>query len=173
MAVVVRFQKLHPTAIIPRYAHPGDAGADLTAVGRHRLQPLERLAVPTGLAAEIPQGYEIQVRPKSSLARHYGEAYQNGDLKARLARHHGVTLVNAPGTVDAGYRGEIQVLLINLGSQPYDIAPGQKIAQIVVAPVLQAQFLEADCLSPSPRGSGGFGSTGKTYGAAEDLRPNP
>lgn len=156
MAVVVRFQKLHPTAIIPRYAHPGDAGADLTAVGRHRLQPLERLAVPTGLAAEIPQGYEIQVRPKSSLAR-----------------HHGVTLVNAPGTVDAGYRGEIQVLLINLGSQPYDIAPGQKIAQIVVAPVLQAQFLEADCLSPSPRGSGGFGSTGKTYGAAEDLRPNP
>ena len=155
MAVVVRFQKLHPTAIIPRYAHPGDAGADLTAVGRHRLQPLERLAVPTGLAAEIPQGYEIQVRPKSSLARHYG-----------------VTLVNAPGTVDAGYRGEIQVLLINLGSQPYDIAPGQKIAQIVVAPVLQAQFLEADCLSPSPRGSGGFGSTGKTYGAAEDLRPN-
>ncbi|MEL6935305.1 MAG: dUTP diphosphatase, partial [Cyanobacteria bacterium J06607_17] len=112
----------------------------------HTLAPLERLAIPTGLAAEIPQGYEMQVRPKSSLA-----------LK------HGITVLNTPGTVDAGYRGEIKVILINLGQSLFEISPGQKIAQIIIAPVTQAEFAIAQQLNESQRGDGGFGSTGKTY----------
>ncbi|MEM7064455.1 MAG: dUTP diphosphatase [Cyanobacteria bacterium P01_B01_bin.77] len=143
---VVKFKKLAPTAVIPRYAHPGDAGADLAAIGAHTLEPLQRLAIPTGLAAEIPLGYEMQVRPKSSLAL-----------------HHGITLLNTPGTVDAGYRGEIKVILINLGQAAFDISPGQRIAQIVIAPVIQAEFVEIESLSESQRGDDGFGSTGKMY----------
>lgn len=145
-APIIKFKKLSPEAIIPSYAHPGDAGADLVAIGTHTLEPLQRLAVPTGLAAEIPLGYEMQVRPKSSLA-----------LK------HGVTLLNTPGTVDAGYRGEIKVILINLGEVIFEISPGQRIAQIVIAPVIQAKFTLVDTLSESQRGQGGFGSTGRTY----------
>lgn len=143
---IIRFKKLAPTAVIPTYAHPGDAGADLVAIEAHTLQPRQHLAIPTGLAAEIADGYEMQVRPKSSLA-----------LK------HSVTVLNTPGTVDAGYRGEIKVILINLGQLPFDIVPGQRIAQIIIAPVVQAQFIEVSELNGSPRGSGGFGSTGKTY----------
>lgn len=143
---IVKFKKLVPAAIIPRYAHPGDAGADLVAIGAYTLEPLQRLAIPTGLAAEIPPGYEMQVRPKSSLAL-----------------HHGITLLNTPGTVDAGYRGEIKVILINLGQVAFDISPGQRIAQIVIAPVMQAEFVEIESLSESQRGDGGFGSTGKMY----------
>ncbi len=146
MAVTIKFQKLFPAAVIPAYTHPGDAGADLVAIYHHQLEPLHRLAIPTGLAAEIPQGYEMQVRPKSSLA-----------LK------HGVTVLNSPGTVDAGYRGEIKVILINLGSAAFAITPGQRIAQIVIAPVTQAEFAVTDQLSDSPRGTGGFGSTGTSY----------
>ncbi|MBT9317965.1 dUTP diphosphatase [Leptothoe spongobia] len=145
-AVTIKFQKLSPAAILPTYAHPGDAGADLVAIGQHTLAPMQRLAIPTGLAAEIPQGYEMQVRPKSSLA-----------LK------HGITVLNTPGTVDAGYRGEIKVILINLGNGPFAIAPGQRIAQIVIAPVTRADFAVTTQLSESQRGEGGFGSTGKTY----------
>ncbi|MEM8613003.1 MAG: dUTP diphosphatase [Cyanobacteria bacterium P01_H01_bin.105] len=144
--VTIKFKKLSPEAVIPSYAHPGDAGADLVAIGSHTLAPLDRLAIPTGLAAEIPQGYEMQVRPKSSLA-----------LK------HGITLLNTPGTVDAGYRGEIKVILINLGASQFEIVPGQRIAQIVIAPVIQARFVVAESLNDSQRGEGGFGSTGKTY----------
>ena len=146
MPVTIKFQKLAPTAILPTYAHPGDAGADLVAINRHTLAPMERLAIPTGLAAEIPQGYEMQVRPKSSLA-----------LK------HGVTVLNTPGTVDAGYRGEIKVILINLGNEPFEISAGQRIAQIVIAPVTQAEFVVTEQLNKSQRGEGGFGSTGMTY----------
>ena len=144
--VTIKFQKLSPRAIIPAYAHPGDAGADLVAIEHHTLAPQSRLAVPTGLAVEIPQGYEMQVRPKSSLAL-----------------NQGITVLNTPGTVDAGYRGEIKVILINLGQAPFDIAPGQRIAQIIIAPVIQAEFTEVTELSDSQRGIGGFGSTGKTY----------
>lgn len=142
----IKFKKLSPNALIPSYAHPGDAGADLTAIGAHTLEPLQRLAVATGLAVEIPPGYEMQVRPKSSLAL-----------------NHGITLLNTPGTIDAGYRGEIKVILINLGQSVFEISPGQRIAQIVIAPVIQANFRVVDSLSQSQRGDGGFGSTGKTY----------
>ena len=147
MPPIIKFKKLSPGAIIPSYTHPGDAGADLVAIENHVIEPLQRLAVPTGLAVEIPQGYEMQVRPKSSLAL-----------------HHGITLLNTPGTVDAGYRGEIKVILINLGQQVFEISPGQRIAQIVIAPVIQAEFTVVESLSESQRGGGGFGSTGKTYG---------
>ena len=144
--ITIKFKKLTPKAVIPSYAHPGDAGADLVAIGPHTLDPLQHLAIPTGLAAEIPQGYEMQVRPKSSLA-----------LK------HGITLLNTPGTVEAGYRGEIKVILINLGPSRFEIVPGQRIAQIVIAPVIQARFVVTESLNDSQRGEGGFGSTGKTY----------
>lgn len=143
---IIKFKKLTSAAVIPRYAHPGDAGADLTAIGAHTLEPLQRLAVPTGLAAEIPPGYEMQVRPKSSLAL-----------------HHGITLLNTPGTVDAGYRGEIKVILINLGPSVVEISPGQRIAQIIIVPVIQAEFTVVENLGESQRGEGGFGSTGITY----------
>lgn len=146
MPVTVKFKKLNPDAIIPSYAHPGDAGADLVAIEQYTLGPQKRLAIPTGLAAEVPEGYEMQVRPKSSLA-----------LK------HGVTVLNTPGTVDAGYRGEIKVILINLGSSVFEISRGQRIAQIVIAPIVRAEFTLVETLGDSPRGEGGFGSTGKTY----------
>ncbi|MFM7602015.1 MAG: dUTP diphosphatase [Pseudanabaena sp.] len=140
--VEIKFQKLHPEAIIPSYAHIGDAGADVYSVAEVTLQPQQRVAIPTGLAVDIPIGYEIQVRPKSGLA-----------LK------HGITVLNSPGTVDAGYRGEIQVIVINLGTEAYTFAKGQKIAQLVLKPVIQALYVEGE-LGTSDRGVGGFGSTG-------------
>jgi len=142
--VEIKFNKLHPDAQIPSYAHVGDAGADVYSVAEVTLQPSDRAAIPTGLAVDIPIGYEIQVRPKSGLA-----------LK------HGITVLNSPGTVDAGYRGEIQVIVINLGKEVYTFAKGQKIAQLVLKPVIQAQFIEGE-LGTSDRGDGGFGSTGIT-----------
>ena len=140
---VVRIRRLNPEARLPRYEHPGDSGADLYSTGGYVLDPFGRIAVPTGLAAEVPAGFELQVRPKSGLAL--------GD---------GVTVLNSPGTVDSGYRGEIKVILVNLGSRPYRVAAGQKVAQLVLAPVIRAEFAEVGELSPSERGSGGFGSTG-------------
>jgi dUTP pyrophosphatase len=140
--VTINFQKLHPDAQIPSYAHTGDAGADVYSVTEITLQPQHRAAIPTGLAMDIPIGYEIQVRPKSGLA-----------LK------HGITILNSPGTVDAGYRGEIQVIVINLGTEAYTFAKGQKIAQLVLKPVIQAEYIEGE-LGISDRGVGGFGSTG-------------
>jgi len=141
-AIEIKFQKLHPEAQIPSYAHIGDAGADIYAVTEVTLEPQKSAAIPTGLAVEIPIGYEIQVRPKSGLA-----------LK------HGVTVINSPGTVDAGYRGEIQVIVVNLGTEAYTFAKGQKIAQLVLKPVIQASYVESE-LGNSDRGVGGFGSTG-------------
>ncbi len=141
--VTVKLKRLSAEAHIPEYEHPGDSGADLVAIADHTLNPMQWAAIPTGLSAEVPHGYELQVRPRSGLA-----------LK------HGITVLNTPGTVDAGYRGEIKVLLLNLGSEPFHITKGQRIAQLVVAPVLCAHFAEVDDLSPSNRGSGGFGSTG-------------
>ena len=140
--VEIKFQKLHPDAQVPSYAHTGDAGADVYSVVEVTLQPSDRAAIPTGLAVDIPLGYEIQVRPKSGLA-----------LK------HGLAVLNSPGTVDAGYRGEIQVIVINLGNEDYTFVKGQKIAQLVLKPVIQAQYIEGE-LGTSDRGVGGFGSTG-------------
>ncbi|RMF56460.1 MAG: dUTP diphosphatase [Calditrichaeota bacterium] len=139
----VRIKRLHDRARMPEYAHLGDSGADLFAAESVTLQPMERRAVGTGLAAEVPRGVELQVRPKSGLA-----------LKS------GLTVLNTPGTIDYGYRGEIRVILVNLSQAPYRVEEGQKIAQLVAAPVFYARFQETDVLSETSRGEGGFGSTG-------------
>jgi len=132
---------------LPAYQTDGAAGFDLAAAlpadQALTLAPGERAAVPTGFAVEIPDGYEGQVRPRSGLAR-----------------RHGVTLVNAPGTIDADYRGEVMVLLINLGTDPVVIARGMRIAQLVIAPVTRAELAERSDLGETGRGAGGFGSTG-------------
>ncbi len=140
---IVKIKKLHATAQVPQYAHEGDSGADLFSLIDYQLQPMERSAIPTGLSAEVPKGFELQVRPKSGLAL-------NG----------GITVLNTPGTIDFGYRGEIKVILINLSSEIYHIKTGQKIAQLVVAPVAYAEFKLVEELSETTRGEGGFGSTG-------------
>lgn len=139
----VKIKKLTPDAHTPQYAHFGDSGADLLATETAVLKPLERTAVGTGLSAEVPQGFELQVRPKSGLA-----------IKS------GLTVLNTPGTIDFGYRGEIKVILINLSNEEYTVEKGQKVAQLVVCPVAYAEFKEVDELSDTSRGEGGFGSTG-------------
>jgi dUTP pyrophosphatase len=130
----------------PVYATPHAAGSDLSAQLDNDLvlQPGDRAAVPTGLVFEIPPGYEGQVRPRSGLA-----------LK------HGITILNTPGTIDSDYRGEVKVILINLGSEPYTVHRGDRIAQILFSPVIQAEFIPVMELNESERGDGGFGSTGK------------
>ena len=140
---LIRFQRLSPQARIPVQARPGDAGLDLQAAEGLTLAPGARALVKTGLAVEIPPGMEGQVRPRSGLALKYG-----------------VTLLNTPGTIDAGYRGEIGVILINHGREPFVVEPGMRIAQIVFAAVAPVQVIEAETLGESARGSGGFGSTG-------------
>ncbi|MBP6845173.1 MAG: dUTP diphosphatase [Kofleriaceae bacterium] len=141
----VRFRRLRPDAVVPAYMTADAAGLDLAAAldAAVTLAPGARAAVGTGLAMELPRGFEGQVRPRSGLAK-----------------NHGVTVVNAPGTIDADYRGEVAVLLINLGDQPVAITPGMRIAQLVIAPVVQAVIEVADELSTTARGAGGFGSTG-------------
>jgi dUTP pyrophosphatase len=131
---------------LPAYQTPDSAGVDLMADIETplTLKPGERKLVPTGLAIALPRGYEAQVRPRSGLA-----------IKK------GIGLVNSPGTIDADYRGEIGVILINWGQDPVLIERGERIAQMVVAPVVQAQFVEAESLDDTVRGTGGFGSTGK------------
>ena len=141
--MVVRFKRVHPAARLPQYAHPGDAGMDLCACEEVTLAPGAYALVRTGLSVELPADAEAQVRPRSGLA-----------LK------HGVTLLNAPGTIDAGYRGEIGVVLINHGREPFHVTPGLRIAQMVIAPVVRAEIAVAESLSATARGSGGFGSTG-------------
>ena len=138
--------KLRPDAVVPRYQTPGAAGMDLCAAldAPVVLAPGERRAIDTGLAMAIPPGFEGQVRPRSGLAR-----------------THGVTCANAPGTVDSDYRGSLIVVLINLGNEPVTIEHGHRIAQIVIAPVVQAELAVVDELSPTDRGAGGFGSTGR------------
>ena len=130
----------------PVYATPQAAGSDLSARldSDLVLQPGDRAAVPTGLVFEIPPGYEGQVRPRSGLA-----------LK------HGITILNTPGTIDSDYRGEVKVILVNLGSEPYTVHRGDRIAQILFSPVIQAEFIPVMELNESERGDGGFGSTGK------------
>jgi dUTP pyrophosphatase len=130
----------------PRYAHPGDAGADLTSTDDVTLAPGERATVGTGVAIALPDGYVAFVVPRSGLAA-----------------RHGITIVNSPGTVDAGYRGELRVTLLNTdGSESYRISAGDRIAQLIVLPVSRARFIEVQRLPGSERGEGGFGSTGYT-----------
>ena len=129
----------------PTYATSGSAGADLRACVEQpvTIAPGERSAISTGVRLEIPDGYEGQVRPRSGLAA-----------------RHGITLLNAPGTIDSDYRGEVRVVVVNLSDESYLIHPGDRIAQLVIAPVVQATFTAAD-LTESERGEGGFGSTGR------------
>lgn len=144
----VRLRRLPHAADLPppRPASPGAAGSDLRAAVAEPLvlAPGARAAVPTGLVLEIPSGCEGQVRPRSGLAL-----------------SHGVTVANAPGTIDSDYRGEVAVILVNLGSEPYTVRRGDRIAQLVVARVETVDWEESDELSASPRGAGGFGSTGR------------
>jgi dUTP pyrophosphatase len=141
--MTIRFQRTHPDATLPAYAHPGDAGMDVCACAALTIAPGARALVPTGLVMELPEGTEAQMRPRSGLA-----------LK------HGVTLLNAPGTIDQGYRGELGVILINHGREPFSVTPGMRIAQMVIAPVLRVDTETADEVSSTTRGTGGFGSTG-------------
>jgi dUTP pyrophosphatase len=145
--VKVRIQRL-PAALdlpLPTPASPGSAGFDLRAAidGELVLRPGERALVPTGLRLEIPPGWEGQVRPRSGLAL-----------------RHGVGVANAPGTIDSDYRGEVGVILINLGESPFSLNRGDRVAQLVIAPVQRVEWDEVEALEPSARGEGGFGSTG-------------
>ncbi|HWD44423.1 MAG TPA: dUTP diphosphatase [Actinomycetota bacterium] len=138
-------RRLQPDLPLPAYAHPGDAGADLCAAEDVVLPPGGRATVGTGLAVAVPDGHAAFVHPRSGLAA-----------------RHGVTVVNAPGTVDAGYRGEVRVVLLNTDRhQPFSVRRGDRIAQLVVQPVTRVRFLDVAELPPSPRGEGGFGSTGR------------
>jgi len=143
--VQIRVQRVHPAAILPSYAHgpQEDAGMDLCAVEEVTLPPGKPQLVPTGLTIELPPGYEAQVRPRSGLA-----------VK------HSITMPNAPGTVDPGYRGELRVILLKLGVEPYTICAGDRIAQLVVARYEAVEWVESD-LAASGRGAGGFGSSGR------------
>jgi dUTP pyrophosphatase len=143
-SVEIRIRRLGPDVPLPSYAHPGDAGADLTTTVDVHLEPGERALVPTGISIALPEGYVGLVHPRSGLA-------------ARC----GLSIVNSPGTVDAGYRGEVKVMLVNLDPrQPVVLRRGDRIAQLVVQRVEQATFVEVDELPPSVRGEGGYGSTG-------------
>ncbi len=147
MPVVLRLRRVGgrgPPLDLPRYESEGAAGLDLRADEPFTLAPGERRLVPTGLSLEIPPGHEGQVRPRSGLAV-----------------RHGLALVNAPGTIDSDYRGEVQVVLVNLGQAPVSLARGDRVAQLVIAPVTRATIEVADDLSATDRGAGGFGSTGR------------
>jgi len=148
-AIRIEIKRLRPGSQLPlpAYMTEGAAGMDLCAdiEGERRLKPLERAIIPTGFAMSLPSGFEAQIRPRSGLA-----------LK------QGLTLVNSPGTIDADYRGEIQVIVINLGSEPIVIERGQRIAQMVVQRVVRAEWREVDKLPPSQRRDGGFGHTDPT-----------
>lgn len=154
MSVAVGIRRLpgrDPALPLPAYATAGAAGMDVQAnlapgdrAGGLALAPGARALVPTGLALEIPEGHEIQMRPRSGLAL-----------------RHGLTLLNTPGTIDSDYRGELGVILVNLGQAPVTVAHGERIAQIVLAPVSRIRWQEAEALTASARGEGGFGSTGR------------
>ena len=145
MTIQVQLKRLpHGEGLpLPAYATSGAAGMDVVSAEDVTLAPAARHAVATGLSIAIPAGYEIQVRPRSGLA-----------LK------HGITVPNTPGTIDSDYRGELKVILINLGSEPFAIQRGDRVAQLVLAPVVQAAWDEVDELDATERGEGGFGSTG-------------
>jgi dUTP pyrophosphatase len=141
----VKIRRLHPDATLPKYAHgpAEDAGLDLCAVAAATLEPGVPALVPTGLAIELPAGFEAQIRPRSGLA-----------LK------HAITLPNSPGTIDPAYRGEIGVIMLNLGQVPYRVSKGDRIAQMVIAQYEAVEWAETE-LSDTARGEGGFGSSGR------------
>ena len=141
--IEIKYIPLREGAHIPQKAHEDDAGFDLYASEAFLLKAHCYGCVPTALSIELPEGYEAQVRPRSGLAA-----------------KHGVTVLNAPGTIDAGYRGEVKVILINHGEEDFEITAGMRIAQLVISPVLPARFVEAASLAESTRGEGGFGSSG-------------
>lgn len=143
--MIVRYRRLRPEAKVPEYHSAWAAGMDLHAAGdrSYVIRPGRRALVPTGLALEIPPGYEGQIRPRSGLAL-----------------HHGVTVLNTPGTVDSDFRGEVCVVLANVSPESYVARPGDRIAQLVIAPVTRVRLELADDLSSTERGAGGFGSTG-------------
>ena len=141
--MTLRFRKVHPDAVLPSYAHPSDAGMDVRSVEDVTIPPGGRALVHTGLVMLLPPMHEAQVRPRSGLA-----------LKS------GITVLNTPGTIDSGYRGEVGVILVNLGDAGFAVKKGDKIAQIVVAPVTQPQIVETADVDETDRGAGGFGSTG-------------
>ena len=141
------------SASVPEYSHPGDAGADLTAAESVELLPGERATVATGVSIALPDGYVAFVVPRSGLAA-----------------KHGITIVNSPGTVDAGYRGEIKVTLLNTDSSvAYSVAVGDRIAQLIVMPVTRARFVQVQKLPGSDRGDSGFGSTGYSAPQSGDI----
>jgi len=141
--MTLAFRRIHPDAALPAYAHPGDAGMDVRSVADMVVPAHGRALVPTGLVMLLPPMYEAQVRPRSGLA-----------LK------HGVTVLNTPGTIDAGYRGEVGVILFNSGDEDFQVRKGDKVAQIVIAPVTRPEIVETDVVDETDRGAGGFGSTG-------------
>jgi dUTP pyrophosphatase len=137
--------RLSEAAMLPTRAHPGDAGLDLYASEAGRIGPGERESIGTGVAVEIPEGHAGQVLPRSGLAK-----------------RHGISLVNSPGLIDSGYRGEIRVLLLNTDpEEPFSVEPGDRIAQLVIAPIALADPVEAESLSDAERGVAGFGSSGR------------
>ena len=144
MTVKVHVKRLSPDAKIPRTAKMGDVAFDLFSAIDYELRPGERFAVPTGIAVEIPPGYEGQVRPRSGLA-----------LK------EGITVLNTPGTIDSGYRGEVKTIMINHNDESFKITKGMRISQLAIRPVPKVEFIEVEELSDSDRGEGGFGSTGR------------
>ena len=141
--MTVKVLRTDPAAQLPVYAHPGDAGMDVRSIEEVTLSPGARALIHTGLVLMLPPNAEAQVRPRSGLA-----------IK------HGITVLNTPGTIDAGYRGEVGVILINLGTEPFVVEKGMKIAQLVVSPVAQAEIVEVTSVDETDRGAGGFGSTG-------------
>jgi dUTP pyrophosphatase len=143
--VPLKIFKIHPRIELPRYESDGASGLDICAFleADVTIPPLGRVKIPTGLRMEIPAGFEGQVRPRSGLA-----------IKS------GLTVLNSPGTIDSDYRGDIEIILVNLGSQNVIIKDGQRIAQLVIAPVCRAGVIHSDTLEDSKRGCGGFGSTG-------------
>jgi len=140
--IEVAVRRLRPDAEIPGQAYEGDAGLDLAACEPAVLEPGERAIVPTGVAVEIPEGYAGFVQPRSGLAA-----------------RHGIGIVNSPGLIDSGYRGEIRVVLLNTGREPFSVEAGMRIAQLVIAPVASVRLVEVDELAASERGSQGFGSS--------------
>lgn len=139
----MKVKRLTADAVMPKYAHPGDSGMDLCSIEDMVLHPGGWAMVRTGLAIELPPGTEAQVRPRSGLAA-----------------RHAITLLNTPGTVDEGYRGEVCIIVANLGSEAFAISKGMRIAQMVICPVIRVEVEESDSLSDTVRNAGGFGSTG-------------
>jgi len=143
MVVDVKVKRLDPTAQLPQFAHKDDACADLYANEQVVIEPGHRYLVSTGIALQLPSGYEAQIRPRSGLAIKYG-----------------IMILNSPGTIDTGYRGEIKIIVHNTSDTNFEIVPSLRIAQIAIRPIPDVQFHEVDELVNSQRGTGGFGSTG-------------